>query len=379
LIVRGGRNLYPGEIEEAVGRLEQVRSGCVVAFATGMGGREGEKLVVVAETRETDADVRERLQQEITRIARESLSIDVDEVVLARPHVVPKTTSGKLRRNEARLRYERGQLEHRQVPVWRQLARLAGSGWQQQGRRILKGMRQWLYAGWAWTALALVCVPVVALVHLLPRPGWRWRLCHWGARFLGLLTGTRLQVRGRERLHNLPDGCVIVANHSSYIDAFVLAALVPVPATFLAKAELRRFALLRHFLDRIGVETVDRTSGQSSVSGAREIAERARHRRLIVFAEGGFDAAPGLRPFHMGAFMTASLLQEPVIPVALRGTRDKLPAERWNPRPGPVEAIVGEPVEPAGDDWASATRLRDTTRRRILEMTSEPDRLERAR
>ena len=304
------------------------------------------------------------------------LDIDVDEVVIVKPHSVPKTTSGKLRRNDARLLYERGELEQKRVPVWRQLLRLARSSLPQQGRLLGKGIARWLYAGWAWAVLAMLSVPVVILVNFLPRLSWRWRLCHWAARLLGLLTGTRLHVRGRERLRALPEGCVIVANHSSYIDAFVLTALVPVPICFLAKAELRRFAVLRHFLALMGVETIDRTSEESSVRGSRRIAEHARDRRMLFFAEGSFDAAPGLRPFHMGAFMTASLLQEPVIPVAIRGTRQKLPADRWNPRPGSLEAIVGEAIEPTGDDWASAIRLRDTTRRRMLEMTDEPDRLD---
>ena len=375
LIVRAGRNLYPGEIEETVGKLEDVRSGCVVAFATGMGERQGEKLVVVAETRSTDRDVHDRLKDDIARIARESLGIDVDDVVIVRPRSVPKTTSGKLRRHEARLRYERGELEQKPMPVWRQLANLAVGSWPQQARRLVTGMGRWLYSGWAWIALVLVSVPVVALVNILPRLRWRWRLCHRAARLLGLLTGTRLRVHGGERLKQLPEGCVMVANHCSYIDAFVMTALAPFPIAFLAKAELRRFTVLRRFMERIGVETIERASGEASVRGSRQIAERGRDRRLVFFAEGSFDAAPGLRPFHMGAFMTASLLQEPIIPIALGGTRAKLPADRWNPRPGPVEVIVGEAIEPTGEDWASAIRLRDTTRSRLLEMTGEPDRL----
>ncbi|SFR53672.1 acyl carrier protein [Marinobacter daqiaonensis] len=375
LIVRGGRNIYPGEIEETVGALDQIRSGCVAAFAAGMGEREGEKLVVVAETRETDETVHDRLKQEIARITRDSLGIDVDEVVIAKPHTVPKTSSGKLRRNDCRLRYERGELERKEVPVWRQLARLARSSWPQQIRRMGVQAGRWLYAGWAWTALGLVSLPVVVLVNLLPRLSWRWQLCHGGARLLGLLTGTGLHIEGQQRLRELPESCVIVANHSSYTDALVMTALMPVPVHFVAKAELNRFAVLRRFLRLMGVHTIDRSSEQSSVRGSRKVAEQARGQRLVYFAEGSFDAAPGLRPFHMGAFMTAALLDEPVIPVAIIGSREKMPADRWNPRPGPIEVIVGEAIDPEGDDWSSATRLRDTTRRRLLDMTGEPDRL----
>jgi 1-acyl-sn-glycerol-3-phosphate acyltransferase len=69
------------------------------------------------------------------------------------------------------------------------------------------------------------------------------------------------------------------------------------------------------------------------------------------------------------------VLRKKVIPVAIKGTRRKLPADRWNPRPGPVHVIVGEPIEPAGDDWKSAVQLRDQARKMLLEASGEPDRL----
>jgi len=125
LIVRAGRNLYPGEIEEAAATLDHIRRGCVAAFATGIGESTGERLVVVAETRSTDPTIRQQLKHDITQITRDRLGIDVDEVVIVKPHSIPKTSSGKLRRNDCRLRYERGELERKALPVWRQLVRLA--------------------------------------------------------------------------------------------------------------------------------------------------------------------------------------------------------------------------------------------------------------
>lgn len=375
LIVRAGRNIYPGEIEEAVGKLDKVRSGCVAAFAAGIGGRAGEKLVVVAETRETDEAVHRQLREDISRIAMDTLGIDVDEVVVVKPHSIPKTSSGKLRRNDCRLRYERGELEQKTLPVWRQLIHLARSSWRQQAALASRNLGRWLYSGWCWLALGLTGIPVWLLVNIVPGGKARWQVSRYGARLLGLLTGTWLAVEGEEKLRNLPAGCVIVVNHASYTDALVTTALLPVPVSYVAKVELMGFRPLGRYLRLLNVEPVDRTSDETSVRASRRIADRARNRRLLFFPEGSFDAAPGLRTFHMGAFMTAAVLKEPVIPVALKGTRQKLPADRWNPRPGRIEAIIGDPIVPEGDDWASAVKLRDETRRVMLAMTGEPDRL----
>jgi len=373
LIVRAGRNIYPGEIEEAVGELNLVRSGCVAAFASGMGESGGERLIVVAETREKDEKKLGEVKEKIHRIAMDALDIEVDEILMVRPHTVPKTSSGKLRRNDCRLRYERGELERDSEPVWRQLARLARGTWRQQAQLSLKRTASWLYSAWSWTALGLIAVTAWILVNILPGLPLRWKVVHWSGRLLALLTGTRLTGE-LEKLRKLPEGCIIVCNHASYLDSLVLAALIPVPVSFVAKAELMNVRALKRFLTRLGVEPVGRTDAGSSVSDSRRIAENAAGRRLAFFPEGSFDAAPGLRPFHMGAFMTAAVLKEKVIPLAITGTRRKLPADRWNPRPGPISIAIGEPLEPQGDDWKSAVQLRDRARKTILELSGEPDR-----
>ena len=375
LIVRAGRNLYAAEIEEAVGALAHVRRGCVAAFAVGMGERKGERLVVVAESRERAPAIRQQLVAEITRIVRDRLGIDVDDVVIVSPHDIPKTSSGKLRRNECRLRYENGDLERQALPLWRQLLRLLRAGWRGHGARAIQQLWRWSYASWSWCVLALVGVTVLVLVNLLPTRVGRWRVVHLGGKTLALLTGTRLVVEGGDRLRRLPEGCVIVANHASYVDAFVLAAVMPVPVSFVAKAELTRFGVLRRLLRLLDVEPVDRSGGEASVRASRRIAARATGRRLMFFAEGAFDAAPGINTFHMGAFMTAAVAGQPVLPLGLTGTRQKLPADRWSPRPGGIRIRVGELIWPEGDDWVAATATRKRTRQAIVAMTGEPDRV----
>ena len=94
---------------------------------------------------------------------------------------------------------------------------------------------------------------------------------------------------------------------------------------------------------------------------------------VVFFPEGTFTEAGGLRPFRLGAFRIAADTGTPVVPVALRGTRDVLRGDRWLPRHGRIEVIVGAPLEPDGNDWTAALALRDAARRFILDRTGEPD------
>jgi 1-acyl-sn-glycerol-3-phosphate acyltransferase len=75
----------------------------------------------------------------------------------------------------------------------------------------------------------------------------------------------------------------------------------------------------------------------------------------------------------MGAFMAAAQAGVPVAPVTIRGTRDILRAGSWFPRRSRLEVIVEPPIQPTGDDWSAAVRLRDAARAVILRNCGEPD------
>jgi fatty-acyl-CoA synthase len=106
VIIVGGRNVYPQDIEKSVSDVDGVRTGNVIAF--GVEGRQGaQNIIVVAEVR---TDRLEDLAREITRTVTDSVGIPPKEVVLVEPGTVPKTSSGKLQRSACRLQYQAGEL-----------------------------------------------------------------------------------------------------------------------------------------------------------------------------------------------------------------------------------------------------------------------------
>ena len=125
IIIRAGRNIYPHELELAVGELPGVRKGCVAVFGSLDPAAGTERLVVLAETQATDPVQRAALQADIARLALEVLGEAADEVVLAPPHTVLKTSSGKVRRSACRELYEAGRIGTRRHAAGWQVARLA--------------------------------------------------------------------------------------------------------------------------------------------------------------------------------------------------------------------------------------------------------------
>jgi fatty-acyl-CoA synthase len=107
VIIVGGRNVFPEDIERAVGGLEGVRAGNVIAF--GMEGYKGkESVVVVAEVRSDDFDgVRETIHHRTLEVC----GLPPRDVMLVKPGTLPKTSSGKLQRAKCRELYLGEELE----------------------------------------------------------------------------------------------------------------------------------------------------------------------------------------------------------------------------------------------------------------------------
>ena len=109
VIIVGGRNVFPEDIERAVGVIEGVRAGNVIAF--GMGGYKGkESVVVVAETKADSAEL-DALRSAIHHRTLEVCGLPPRDVMLVRPSTLPKTSSGKLQRAKCREQYLEEQLE----------------------------------------------------------------------------------------------------------------------------------------------------------------------------------------------------------------------------------------------------------------------------
>ncbi|MBV9412900.1 MAG: fatty acyl-AMP ligase [Acidimicrobiia bacterium] len=107
VIIVGGRNVFPEDLERAAQTVEGVRPGNVIAFGVAQ-GRKGDGLVVVAEIKSGDAAT---VRDGIARAVRQSGGVRPDDVVLVAPGTLPKTSSGKLRRGECRTRYQAAELE----------------------------------------------------------------------------------------------------------------------------------------------------------------------------------------------------------------------------------------------------------------------------
>jgi 1-acyl-sn-glycerol-3-phosphate acyltransferase len=372
MIIRAGRNLHPQELEEAVGALPGVRKGCVAVFATTAASEGTERLVVMAEARPPDAAASAELRQKIGELAIDLVGSAPDDVALVPPGTVPKTSSGKIRRNAARQLFESGGLDQGTAALWVQLLRLGAAGAWPRVLRALRRTGEIAWGTWAWILFLLLTPPVWLAVVLLPGQRLRRRVARAAARVLVHGSGTPLRAAGLERLPTTP--CIVVCNHQSYVDAFLLTALLPSRFTYVVKGELDNHAFTRLPLRALGALFVERFDAEQAAEDARRATRAATTGdSLVVFPEGTFRRAAGLLPFRLGAFTMAARANLPIVPMALRGSRSVLRAEQWLPRRALITISIGEPIFATGPSFAEAVALRDSARAWMLAHVSEPD------
>jgi 1-acyl-sn-glycerol-3-phosphate acyltransferase len=217
------------------------------------------------------------------------------------------------------------------------------------------------YAAAVFLACSLLALPPLAL---LPTLASRRRFIRRVGRMVLALIGMPV----RTHWHGpLPDPCIVVANHSSYLDGVVLAAVLPPRFDFVIKREMDSVPLAAFLLKRIGVQFVTRGNRAGSLRDAlRVMRSAAGGGSLAFFPEGTFEARPALLRFHTGAFAAAERAGAPVVPLVLRGTRRCLAPGSILPRPGRIEVRTLAPILPEPGHPEAAARLRDAARAAIL-------------
>jgi 1-acyl-sn-glycerol-3-phosphate acyltransferase len=174
----------------------------------------------------------------------------------------------------------------------------------------------------------------VILYALLERVGFR--------RFATRLY--RVRVEGSERIP-AAGPCILVANHESLIDPWILGLATRRPIRYMAKADFWRYPILRSVMDAFGTFPVERGGGDTDALGHAGRLLRAGQ-VLGIFPQG--TCLPyRTRPWHRGAARLALATGSPLVPVALVGTEKALRPHRIKLGLPKIRVLVARPLEVA--------------------------------
>lgn len=169
----------------------------------------------------------------------------------------------------------------------------------------------------------------------------------------------RMEIAGRERIP-AEGPCILVANHESVIDPFVLGLATPRLVRFMAKAELWRSTVSRALVEGFGAFPVERGRGDYDAVG-RAGHLLAEGEVLGIFGQGTCLPLRS-RPFQRGAARLALSTGSPLVPVALVGTEQAVRPHRLRFGLPRIRVLVGSPQEVARSK-STVAAARDLTRR----------------
>ncbi|HKY69659.1 MAG TPA: AMP-binding protein, partial [Gammaproteobacteria bacterium] len=370
LIIKAGRNLYPDEIEDITSTVEGVRKGCVIAFGATSPERGTEELIIVAETAQTQPKVKEKIRAEITERISITLGIPPDHIILTGPKTVPKTSSGKLQRSLCKTAYLKGKLTATRLPAWMQFSKLLFQALMLKTSSSLLFVLIILYNTYLYLIIGSFGLGLWLGVSLTPFRVRRKLVQVW-CRLILRLAGIRLHCLFQSKgFENCP--IIYVANHASYLDSIILMAVLPSEVTFVGKKELLDTFILSSFLKKLKYLTIERIDFAQSLKDTDEIIEHLEQKHcVVIFPEGTFTVAAGIRPFKLGAFKVAVNTKTPICPCVLKGTRRILRSGSALFKPGKVQVTICEPIIPIAQNWDEITRLHGLTREIMVKYSGE--------
>ncbi len=228
----------------------------------------------------------------------------------------------------------------------------------------------WGLLGWLSFILAVMFSLIVAII--VPGANRRRHLVMGASKAIFAMVGVRVNVQGIDNLP--PDNCIVVANHASYVDGMLLNGYLPSRIGFVIKGEMRDIPVAHFLLRRTGSKFVERKEAVGSSRDARQMVKAAvGGESLGFFPEGTFIKEPGVGRFRAGAFVAAIKGGIPVVPVAISGTREMLPAGRLLPKRVDLTIDILPAISPGDDDYGNSKALAESARQRILAVLDEPD------
>ena len=145
-----------------------------------------------------------------------------------------------------------------------------------------------------------------------------------------------------------------------------------VPLTFVTSTDFERKLIVGSFLRRLGCVFVARAEPARTVDDLEEMVHRARAgSRLAIFPEGSIARAPGLRPFHLGAFAVSAATGYPIVPVGISGTRRILRAGSYVPRRGSGHVVVGQSVPAPSRKFTAQAAVGEMVRQELARLIGE--------
>ncbi len=181
------------------------------------------------------------------------------------------------------------------------------------------------------------------------------------ARLNAFMTPMLIKISGRDNISR-QQSYVIVSNHQSQYDIFVLYGWLGVDFKWVMKQELRKVPFIGIACERIGhifINRSDRASAFAALNAAKK--KIVNGTSIVFFPEGTRSSDGSLGLFKKGAFKMAIDLRLPILPITISGTKNILPSNSMDLFPGRAHMKIHKSIDIAGFSDNNMQELIDKT------------------
>jgi 1-acyl-sn-glycerol-3-phosphate acyltransferase len=172
-----------------------------------------------------------------------------------------------------------------------------------------------LYVGAVFVLFLILFYPFFLLV--LSRKSWKKHSFKIFVVWSFLMQVCTLVIVLKKNRPQLPDGpCIIVSNHTSYFDIFLMYSIVPHhPFLFMGKAEILSYPLVKRFFIDLNIPVHRKNQRLAAMSFIQAKQALKEGWSIVLFPEGGIpdDHVPAMIPFKDGAFKLAKSAKVPIV------------------------------------------------------------------
>jgi 1-acyl-sn-glycerol-3-phosphate acyltransferase len=222
-----------------------------------------------------------------------------------------------------------------------------------------------------FTPLGLLITLATGWITVLVATIWgsrvasRYIAANW-ARLICWMTPVWVTVEGNENA-DPSRSYVVVCNHQSQYDIFLVYGWLKLDLKWVLKAELRKAPGVGIGCEKAGHIFVDRNDPEQARKAVREALDSVGDGvGILFFAEGTRSQDGKLRPFKKGAFRVATSQNLPILPVTIVGTRDVQKPKSLMIFPGKVRMVIHPAIEmSSGEEAGNIQGLIERTRATI--------------
>jgi len=211
-------------------------------------------------------------------------------------------------------------------------------------KSLLRGIKIVWLGFWMSIATLLIFLPITISAFLSRTGNLPFSISKIWAWIMLTVTWVRPEIRGTEHIQK-NQSYIIISNHQSQFDILALVTKLGIQFRWIIKKELRKIPLFGYALYKSRNIYIDRSNREKAVESIHEgVSRLPEGASIMFFAEGTRSPDGKIHPFKKGAFVTALEAGLPILPVTVNGSRKILPKKSVEFHPGPIEVIVGNPI-----------------------------------